>query len=55
MTIAESIKKARNNEKLTGMQYASRCEKLAVKKHMEGADFKVFTFKDGSTISMYWS
>ncbi|AUR86448.1 hypothetical protein NVP1084O_241 [Vibrio phage 1.084.O._10N.261.49.F5] len=34
---------------------ATLCEKHATEKAMNGSDFKVFTFEDGSEIEMYWS
>ena len=34
---------------------AMLCEKKATSKRMAGPDFKVFTFSDGSEISIYWS
>ena len=55
MTIAESIRQQRSVKGLTDMQYISECRKLAVKRHMDGLDIMVFTFEDGSSISMYWS
>ena len=55
MKISESIRLSRRDEKWTESQYISECKKRAVKRHMDGPDFMVFTFEDGSSISMYWS
>lgn len=55
MTIAESINFQRRAEKWDGNKYMFECKKLAVKRHMDGPDFMVFTFSDGSIIDMYWS
>lgn len=55
MTIAKSIIAQRNTEQWTSLTYMSACKKLAVKRHMDGPDFRVFTFEEDSTIEMYWS
>lgn len=55
MTIAESIKLNRRENKWGAHEYALECKKASVKKSMDGSDFMVFTFEDGSIIKMYWS
>ena len=55
MTIAESINLNRRENKWDANKYMFECKKEAVKRHMDGPDFMVFTFEDGSTIDMYWS
>ena len=52
MTIAEKI---RAENKGNSMRLMFECQKQSVSRKMDGPDIKVFTFSDGSKISLYWS
>lgn len=52
MTIAQEVKLSRNSGQI---KYLMECKRRSVSREMNGPDYMVFRFEDGSKIEMYWS